>query len=270
MARKKKKISEARKAYLKERRRIQKYLSRKRYEGYEVVDFELPEIPTRVTQKKLKEIREITSKELRVHLQKVKYPNKTGKTPDLGFMNIPQTKEYEAEYEAWEKKKRKEEKGEEQEPIKEEPIENEGGSGEGVLTEEPIENEGGAGEGVLTEEQEAKLVVEGFLFRVQLELPPGADTLVTQFINTIVNQEGYTIVARTLNAMPDDIRTFLKRYGSDFDFEQFSTEFLDYLEKELEKEGIELGENSGWYRDQLEQIIESASVTGVWDERSVT
>lgn len=254
MARKKKKISEARKAYLKERRRIQKYISRKRYEGYEVVDFELPEIPTRVTQKKLKEIREITSKEIRVHLQKVKYPNKTGKTPDLGFINIPQTKEYEAEYEAWEKKKRKEEKGEEQEPIK----------------EEPIENEGGAGEGVLTEEQEAKLVVEGFLFRVQLELPPGADTLVTQFINTIVNQEGYSMVARTLNAMPDDIRTFLKRYGSDFDFEQFSTEFLDYLEKEMEKEGIELGENSGWYRDQLEQIIESASVTGVWDERSAT
>lgn len=169
-------------------------------------------------------------------------------------MNIPQTKEYEEEYETWEKKKRKEEKGEEQEPIK----------------EEPIEKEGGGGDGVLTEEQEARLVVEGFLFRVQLELPPGADTLVTQFINMIVNQEGYTMVARTLNAMPDDIRTFLKRYGSDFDFEQFSTEFLDYLEKELEKEGIELGENSGWYRDQLEQIIESASVTGVWDERSAT
>lgn len=252
MARKKKKISEARKAYLKERRRIQKYLSRKRYEGYEVVDFELPEIPTRVTQKKLKEIREITSKELRTQLRKVNYPNKPGKKPDLGFINIPQTKEYKEEYEAWEKKKRKEEKGEEQEPIK----------------EEPIENEGGGGDGALTEEQEARLVVEGFLFRVQLELPPGADTLVTQFINTIVNQEGYTMVARTLNAMPDDIRTFLKRYGSDFDFEQFSTEFLDYLEKELEKEGIELGENSGWYRDQLEQIIESASVTGVWDDRS--
>lgn len=252
MARKKKKISEARKAYMKERRRIQNYLSRKRYEGYEAVDFELPEIPTRVTQKKLKEIREITGKKIRTHLQKVNVPTNPGKKPDLGFMNIPQTKEYEDEYEKWEKKKRKEEKGEEQEPIQ--------------------SNEGGAGvdNGILTEEQEARLVVEGFLFRVQLELPPGADTLVTQFITTIVNQEGYAIVARTLNAMPDDIRTFLKRYGSDFDFEQFSAEFLDYLEKELDKEGIELGENSGWYRDQLEQIIESASVTGVWDERAAT
>ena len=239
----KKKQSAARIAYMKERRRIQNYLSRKKYEGYENIDFELPEIPNRITQKKVKELKEIKPKTIKAHLRKVTYPQQPGKQPALGFMNIPQTKEFEGEIQTYEKlkkpKQEKEEKKEEKEPSK---------------------------DTVLDRSTEAKLVVDGFIFRVQLELPKGADNLVVSLITTMVEQEGYIAVANALEAMPDDIRSFLKRYGSEFDFIAFSTEFLDYLEKELAKSDSEMGENKGWYRSQIEDIIESALVTGTWDE----
>lgn len=237
MKKRKKKKSAARQEYMKERKRIQNYISRKKYEGYINIDFELPEIPQRVTQKAIRTLKEIKGRNILPHLQKVTHTGK-GTTIPVNFMNQPvdDSKSEEQEKsidEIKEEIKRKEKEKEEQE--------------------------------IMTKEQEAKLVVEGFLFRVQLELPPGADTLVIEFINQVVNQEGYAVVAETLNNMPDDIRAFLKRYGSDFDFEAFSTEFLDYLEKELGKNDRELGESGGWYRSQIEDIIESSLVTGVWD-----
>ena len=65
----------------------------------------MPEIPNRITQKKVKELKEIKPKTIKAHLRKVTYPQQPGKQPALGFMNIPQTKEFEGEIQTYEKLK---------------------------------------------------------------------------------------------------------------------------------------------------------------------
>lgn len=189
-------------AYKKEINRIKRYLREKKKLGLEVPDFTIPEMPKRVTQKKLREIREIKGRDLRKKL----VPIKLQQPPKIPVEDAVQER-----MPSPEQIQKEDQKFNYPRP----PVQN--------LPEK-------APEGIanLAPEDEAYIIISNFL--AQVNGMPGLVVLkVNAYIEECVNIFGEDDTAAALQAMPSKVTEFLTEWGSDIDIEEFNAEFIQYL-----------------------------------------
>lgn len=224
MARKKvrKPLTKNQQAFLKEQKRIERYLKAKAKQNLTIPNFKIPEMPSRVTAKKLREIKELTGRKLSLRLR---LPS--GEKP--------------------EKKPRKKKASETTPPIKEEPAYTPPAYTE---NEPSIANEIEYSNEPMTSYDSDWAVIQGFFSHCEDSLPPLVVAKLVQIINQYIGYFGVEETAQALNDMPTDVREFMWRYGSDFDYTGFTTEFLDYIPGGVTKND----------RQRIEDILEEQNL----------
>lgn len=75
---------------------------------------------------------------------------------------------------------------------------------------------------------DAIAVIDGLKARI-FQLPERFHSVLLKFIDDMIYHTSEEDVAQAINTMPEDVRDFLSKYGSEFDFEGFSTTFISYL-----------------------------------------
>lgn len=198
--------------YLKQVKRITRAASKLAKEGYDL-DLEaiLGPTPKRVTKSRITKLKAIKPKTL---LNEAIYKPAAGSF-NVTTLNLPETPEYaEARTQAEEQRKQEEAKkagSQSVEPTAQNP------------TPAPEPAESG-----YTENMEAWAVINGFKDRL-FNLPEKFHSIILSFLDEMIKQTSAEDVASALNDMPEDLRDFLSRVGSQFDFEGFSTSFISYL-----------------------------------------
>lgn len=181
--------------YMRNRRRIQKFLQRQRKAGVDTSGFEMPAIPKRITQGSINRLEKLTPKALK---EKIKKPKQEKiKLPE------PETDQYE-------------------------PSDVESSDIMDILKEAAKQREIKPNEPKLDKKTDAKVVINDFKDQV-MQIPERWHSVLLEFLDEAIRHTSEEDVAHALDKMPRRVRDFLSRWGSEFDFIGFSSEFIQYL-----------------------------------------
>lgn len=181
--------------YMRNRRRIQKFLQRQRKAGVDTSGFEMPAIPKRITQGSINRLEKLTPKVLK---EKIKKPKQEKiKLPE------PEKSEYE-------------------------PSDIETRDIIDVLREAERKPKKTPQDLGLDKTTDAQIVINNFKDQV-MQIPERWHSVLLEFLDEAIRHTSEEDVAEALDKMPRRVRDFLSRWGSEFDFIGFSSEFIQYL-----------------------------------------